>query len=127
MSNLRRAERLALHSKPLFEPVGTVAIVTGPILRAVQVTTATSGMRVLNFQQVEILFPVGPFFRQRGVAVTDFNPLNVSVIELPGLLHISQILITGNRAASERTFLNRSVQRRFLASFHFGCNQVSHL
>jgi hypothetical protein len=126
MSNLRRAERLAFRSKPLFEPVGAVAIVTGPILRAVQVTTAAAGVRVLDLQQFEIFFPVGAFFRQRGVAITDFNPLNVSIIELPGILHIPEILVAGNRSAAERTFLNRSVERRFLTRLHLGCNQVSH-
>src|SRR5690349_24817737 len=101
MSNLRRAERLALGGEVLFEPVGAVTVVTGPAFRAVQVTTATAGMRVLNLQQVEIFFPVGTFFRQRRVAVTDFDPLNVSVIELPGLLHISEILVSRDRSASK--------------------------
>ena len=111
----------------LFESIGAVTVVTGPALRAVQVTTATAGMRVLNLQQIEIPFPVGTLFRQWRVAVTDFNPLNASVVELPGLLHISEILVPCNRSASERTFLDRSVQRRFFTRLHPGCNQVSHL
>src|SRR5262249_18505600 len=78
MSNLRRAERLALGGEMLFESIGAVTVVTGPALRAVRVTTATPGMRVLNLQQIEIPFPVGAFFSQWRVAVTDFNPLNAS-------------------------------------------------
>jgi hypothetical protein len=127
MSNLRRAERLALGSKTFFQAVGTVTTIASPILGSVEVTTTAAGMRVLDFEQLEILFPIGAFFRQRRRTIANFNPLDASVIELPGLLHISQIFVACNGSSAQRTFLNRSIERRFLTWLDFGCDQISHV
>jgi hypothetical protein len=57
-------------------------------------------MRVLNFQKIEILFPVRTLFLKRRRTIADLNPLYGSVIEFTGLRHISEVFISGDRPSA---------------------------
>jgi len=53
---------------PTFEALSAIAIRTGPRLRPVDIPAAIAAVCILNAHQLEVLFPVGPFFRERRVA-----------------------------------------------------------
>ena len=95
-----RQERMALRCEPGLEAGSAVAIVTSPVLSAVQVTAAAPGMSILDLEQLEVLFPIRTFLRERSRAIANFNPLNRAVIELPRLFHVSRVFVTGNGAST---------------------------
>jgi hypothetical protein len=51
-------------------------------------------MRVFDPEEVEILFPVGAFFRQWGIAKARFHPSRHAVRTDAGLIHIINVLVT---------------------------------
>src|SRR5438552_17785773 len=83
-------------------------------------------MSVLNVQQLEVIPPIGPLFRQRRIAKTTFYPgCNSSVVD-PCLLHIVQVLVAGNRAASQRLLLNGTKEGRLSSCLYLSFNQIAH-
>jgi hypothetical protein len=48
-------------------------------------------MGILDFDQFEILFPVGPLFEQRRRAITDLDPAHSVVRTKSGITHIPEI------------------------------------
>jgi hypothetical protein len=95
-------------------------------LFTIEVAAAASGVSILNFQELEILFPVWTFLREGRRAVTDFNPLNGAITELPRFLHIPKVLVAGYGASAEGAIFNCFVQRLFPAWFHFCGDKVAH-
>jgi len=49
-------------------------------------------MRILNFGQLEIFFPIWLLFLERSWAETDFHPAGRPVIAKPGVVHVAQVL-----------------------------------
>src|SRR5258708_1647969 len=71
-----------------FQTLGAVAIAAGPRFGSVLVLASPPVVRVLNTRQLEVLFPVGPFFEQRRGTVADFHPAGGLVFADPRLLHV---------------------------------------
>ena len=102
----RGEEGAALACQPLFKSRGAIAVVAGPALSAVEVAAAAPRVRVLDFQEVEIYFPVGTLFLKRRGTVADLNPLSASILELPGFSHISKIFASGDRPPAQRSVVD---------------------
>ena len=119
-------ERPAFGPKARFKTRRAIAIIASPIFRAVQVAAAAARVRVLNLQQLEIFFPIRAFFEEWRRAITDFDPLQGTVIELPCFGHIPEIFVAGDRSSAERPFLNGLVERLCSTGFDFCGDEVSH-
>jgi len=83
-------------------------------------------MRILNFQQIEILFPVRTLFQKGRGAITNFNPLHAFIVQLPRLAHVSKILVSRYRSSTKRFFLDGLLESLFFARLDFGSNEISH-
>src|SRR5436309_10831193 len=116
----------ALCREALFQAHRAIAILAGPVFGSVQVAAAASRMRVLNFQQLEILFPVWTLFREGCRAVTDLNPLDAAVGEFASPFHIAAILVSCNRSLSKRAVIDRAIERFCFTGLHFCGNEISH-
>src|SRR5262249_35974572 len=103
-----------------------IAIVAGPILSSVQIATAAARMSILNFQKIEVLFPVRTLFLQRRRTVTNLNPLNAPILELPRFRHVSEVFVSRDRSSTKRFLLDRALEHFFSAGLHFGGNEISH-
>src|SRR5262250_3374163 len=96
----------AFPSQVGFEAGSAIAILTRPALLTIEIAAAASGVRILNSQEFEVLFPVWTFLREGSRAVTHFNPLNGAIIELPRFLHIPKVLVAGYGASTESAIFN---------------------
>ena len=83
-------------------------------------------VRVLHTEQLEILFPVRTFFRERLIAKTGLNPSGDALIAHPSVLHIVQVFVACDGTFSERTIINCANQMRFSARFHACFYEVTH-
>src|ERR1051325_59613 len=92
------------------QPQRAIAIAASPWFRAIFVAAVTPGVRVLDAEQVEIFFPVGPFFFQGGMAKTALDPADHTVLGYPGLLHVMQIFFASDRATAQCLGVNRLEQ-----------------
>jgi len=68
-------------------------------------------MGVLDSEKVEILLPIRTLLVERRIAVANFDPLEPAVGELPRLVHVSFVFVTGNGAAPERAVFDRTLER----------------
>jgi hypothetical protein len=106
-------KRFVLDDEFRFESLGAITIATSPRLRSVFVPAVSARVRVLNAEEVEIYFPIGPFFRQRRIAKTDLDPSRNSVFVDAGLLHIMEVFVPGDRTATEGAVINCAKERVF--------------
>src|SRR5262245_54005611 len=104
---------MSLACQPTFERLGAIAVTAGPRLGAVLVPAVSSRMSVLHVEQVEIFLPVRSLLRERGGAKTHLDPARRAVRGQSRLIHVVQILISGNRTAPERAGAHRLEQRLF--------------
>src|SRR5262245_21296994 len=126
VSLFRFPEKCAFARETSLESFRTIEVIAGPAFAAIQVPTAASSVGVLNFQQIEILFPIRTFFIERRIAVADFDPLNTAVRELTSRLHVSLVFVARNRAAPESAVFNGSIKRLLFAVPDSGCYQITH-
>src|SRR5262245_34126279 len=119
-------ERLALGCQTRFEARRTIAVAAGPRFGAVQIAASAPCVRVLHFDEVEVLFPVLALFLERRRAIAHLDPLHASILELARNLHIAEVLVAGDRAEPERFALDRVRQRVALAVFQSRRDQVPH-
>ena len=96
------------------------------MLRTVQILAAASRVSVLDLQKLEVFLPVRAFFGQGRRAVTHFNPLYRSVIELTGFLHVSKVFSARDGTAPERAVIDRLIESFFPAGFYFCGHEVAH-
>lgn len=85
-----------------------------------------AGMRVLHAEQLEILFPIRPFFFQRLIAETGLDPGRDAFPLHAGLPHIALVFVSSDGAFAEGVVLDRIEQRFFLAGLYPGFNEVAH-
>lgn len=109
-----------------FQGRRTVAIPAGPGFAAILVAAIVSGVGVLHFHQFEELFPIRTLFIQRPLAIADFDPTGLAVIEKPGSMHIPQILIPGDRARAKGPMLDRLQQFSLFAGLQACMYKISH-
>lgn len=83
-------------------------------------------MRVLHFQQIEILFPVRALLIQRRGAETGFDPMRNAILADAGLFHVVNIFVAGDGAAPQGTVANSREERFLFARFHAGFDQITH-
>ena len=119
-------ERPAFGPKARFKTRRAIAIIASPIFCAVQIPAAAPRVRVLNLQQLKVFFPIGAFFEKRRRTITDFDPLQGTVSELPCFGHIPEIFVAGHRASAERSILNGIVERLRSTGLYFCGDEVSH-
>ncbi len=79
-----------------------------------------------TFSRVKEGFPVLALFGQRRRAVADLDPLHAAVVELTRGVHVAEVLVAGDRSASERAFVDRPCERLTLPGFDSGGDQVPH-
>jgi hypothetical protein len=79
-------------------------------------------MGVLHFREIEIFFPVRPFFLERGGTVADFYPADGLVDAEPRFTHVAQVFTFCDRAPAERFLLDGLQQISFAAGFNTGSN-----
>ena len=77
-------------------------------------------MCILHAGQIEVLFPVRPFFLQWSWAIANFNPAHRIIRAHPSLLHVSQILALGDGALAESLLLDCLQQISLSIRFHAG-------
>ena len=122
----RRRNRATLGRRARFEARGAVAVAARPRLVPVQVAAAAARVRVLDFLEVKELFPVLALFGQRRRAVADLDPLHAAVVELARGVHVAEVLVAGDRSASERAVVDRTCERLTLPGFDSGGDQIAH-
>jgi hypothetical protein len=120
-------EGLSLSCQPAFEPLGTVTVATRPRFFSARIAASAACMGVLDLQELEIVFPVGPLFRQRRGAEAHLDPFDSAVRQLSGVRHVAQVLIARDGAVTERALVNGALQRLATAGSHTGCDEISHV
>jgi hypothetical protein len=63
-------------------------------------------VRILDLDQLKILFPVGTFFLKRSRAVTNLDPPYTLIRKKAGVAHIAEIFAFGHRALAQGPTLN---------------------
>jgi hypothetical protein len=122
----RPQERIADSRELSLQTLGAVAVLAGPGLRSVLISAPRSVMRILNLDELEVLFPVGPLFCEGCRAKADLNPAGRAVCAKAGVLHVPQIFAAGDRALAEGSVFNRLEKRLFAAWPDTGAHQVPH-
>src|SRR5712691_7654234 len=120
-------ERAAARGETRFEAGRAVAADTRPRLGAVQIAAAASRVPILHLLEVEVLFPVGPFFGEWGRAKACFHPAHAAVRIFARSGHVAEILVARNRSSTERFAADRVGQRRRFAAFHACRHQVAYV
>ena len=92
---------LAQELEAFLEFLGAIAVAAGPGLRPFGVAAVFAGVRVLDAKEVEVFFPIRPFFLEGSGAETDFNPGADAVWADAGLVHVVEVFIARDRAAAE--------------------------
>ena len=110
-------KRFALPREPLFKLLSAITVATGPRLCSVFVPARAAGMGVLNAEQLEILFPIWTFLRERWIAKARFNPGGDTLIIYPRLLHVVQVFVACDGTFSKRAIVDCANQIMFLADF----------
>ena len=110
MQSKRAQERSAFCSKFIFKLLCTIAIAAGPRFTPIFVPAFPSGMGVFDADELEILFPIRPFFSQRGIAETSLHP-GCGIVTNSRFAHIINVLVTGDGAPPERAVVDRAQER----------------
>src|SRR5690606_19540875 len=84
-----------------FQSRRAVAFAAGPRLAAVFIAAAVTSVSVLDLDEIDELFPIGPFFFERRRTVADFNPANRAVLGSSRGVHVTQIFVARHGTLSE--------------------------
>ena len=115
-----------MRREPLFKLLSAITVATGPWLCSVFVPARAAGMGVLNAEQLEILFPIRTFLRERWIAKARFNPGGDTLIIYPRLLHVVQVFVACDGTFSKRAIVDCANQITFPGRFHAGFHEVTH-
>ena len=116
----------AFTSQLVFQALGAITFAARPQLRPVLMPAIFSRMRVFHAEQLEIFFPIRPFLIQRRITETSFDPCGGAGFIQACLLHIIEILITGDVSLAERLVFYRPQQPGITAAFNLCLNQIAH-
>jgi hypothetical protein len=122
----RIEEGRASHLQLLLQPRSAIAIATGPRLAPILVAAFAPVVRILHFREIEVFFPVRPFFLQRRGTVADFHPADGLVGAEPRVVHVAQIFAFSDRALAQLLIFNGLEQIAFATGFNAGSNQIAH-
>jgi hypothetical protein len=126
LSAERVQERRSGRFQILLQPRGAIAVAARPGLGAILVAALAAVVRILHFCEVEVFFPIRPFFLQRRGTVADFHPAHGLVSAKPRFAHVAQIFALGNGALPQGLVLNGLKQIAFAAGLNAGSNQIAH-
>jgi hypothetical protein len=110
----------------LFQPLCAVAIAASPGFGAVFVAAIAAGMGVLHSHQFEEFLPVRAFLLQWCGAVTHLDPFRRSVVSEAGLFHVVDILVAGDRPATQRAIRDCPQKSLLLPAFDTCLYEVAH-
>jgi hypothetical protein len=110
-------KRVTVDAQPFFQFLRTITVGTGPRLLTVEVSAILAGVGIFNAKQLEIFFPVGALFGERGSAKTNFNPGHCVIGRNARVLHVPEIFIAGDGTAAQGLFIDRSGKIRFTPRF----------
>ena len=113
-------------AQSLFELLCAIAITTGPSLGAVLVPAVAPRMRVLDPKKLEVFLPIRPFFRQRRITKTGFDPCCNAVGVQARFVHIINVLVPGDGTLAKRTVTDRAQQGLRFARFYFCFDEIAH-
>ncbi len=83
-------------------------------------------MCVLYADKIKIFFPVGPFFGQRRITKTGFDPGCNAVGVQARFVHIINVLVPGDGTLAKRTITDRPQQGLRFARFYFCFDEIAH-
>ena len=119
-------KRLAESGELALQALGAIAVLAGPGFGAVVVATVAAVMRVLHFDEIEVLLPIRPLFKEGRRAVADFDPAGGAVGAKAGVLHISKVFAAGDGASAEGAVFDRLEERLLAVGLDSGAHQVAH-
>jgi hypothetical protein len=99
-------KRITLLSEPFFELLCAIAFATRPGFLTIQVAAIFARVRVLHGEQFEVFFPIGAFLRERRRAEANFYPADRAIVTQPGMFHVLEIFIAGDRTVPQRSLIN---------------------
>jgi hypothetical protein len=70
-------------------------------------------VRVFHAEQFEVFLPIGAFLGEWRRAEANFYPTDRAIVTQPGVFHILEIFVTGDRAMPQGPFTDRSGKGRF--------------
>ncbi len=112
--------------KARFELLSAVAVGASPRFGAVLVAAVFAIVGIFDAEQVKVFLPIRSFLLEWGGAKTGFDPVSGSVIREPRILHVVNILITGDGASAERAVVDRAEQVLLFAGFQACLHEISH-
>ena len=110
----------------LLEAARAIAVTAGPRLRAIEITAFSSGVGVTNFDQLEVFFPIRAFLFERYAAETHFDPARHPVPGDTRVLHVIEVFVSSNGAATERARLDCVEQRLFASGLDACFDEIAH-
>jgi len=119
-------KRRALRGEALLEFLRAITIATGPRFRSVLVAARAAGVRILDAEQLKILFPIRALLRQRRITKAGLNPGGDTLITYPRLLHVIQVFISRDGVFPKRATVDRAKQTAFSARFYAAFHEVTH-
>jgi hypothetical protein len=119
-------EGLTAGSEFLFQPCSAIAVAASPGFASIFVAALPPVVCVLNFGEIEILFPVRAFFLQRRRTITYFDPAHRLVGAKSRFTHIAQVFAFGNRAAAKTLIIDCAQKICFSTGLYAGSDQVTH-
>lgn len=113
--------------KLFFKAARAVAVATSPWFLAVQVSTITAGVRILDAEEFKVLFPIRTLLRERRGTETDFDPPRGTVLTQAGVLHVVQVFVPRDGALTQRPLGDGLQKGLFTAGFDSCFYKVTHL
>lgn len=113
-------------SEPLFESLCAIASAACPWVLAVQVAAVFASVCVLNAEHFKIFFPIGTFLGEWCWAKANLYPTDHASLIDASVLHVLKIFVAGDRALSQRPFINGPHQSTCVPRFHACFNEVAH-
>ena len=99
---------------------------TCPGFGGVLVPAISTQMCVLYADKIKIFFPVGPFFGQRRITKTGFDPGCNAVGVQARFVQIINVLVPGDGTLAKRTITDRPQQGLRFARFYFCFDEIAH-
>jgi hypothetical protein len=83
-------------------------------------------VRVLHFDELEVLLPVRALLEQWCRAIADLDPAHCAIIHQPCGVHVAQVLVACNGSRAECSVVYRVAQSRATVGPDAGSHEISH-
>jgi hypothetical protein len=126
----RRAQffekRRALRGEALLEFLRAIALATGPWFCSVLVPTRAARVRILDAEQLKILFPIRAFLGEWRITKARLEPRRHALAVHPRPLHVAQVFVACDGAFPKRATVDRAKQTTFSARLYAAFHEVTH-